>query len=305
MKSSSYIFSLLFCCTLLIPACQKEKDITCKEEIIEVKVSPSVPQVKAPNYVTPSLETSIYAFGFKDPQETEMSLIRPDSYYEGVFYYSVPADTDTLVFTNYYTRSFGYNAMFDCLSVTKDFDNDALVFERTYDLDWRCDLVAGGGCLTDTPEDGVLKVHLHRLTAFVSANLKLINPDKSELTFDEYIKSAYLAVLDQAKSVSCDAKGNVTISDIPYNNCRTSLSYSEAICIETPIFPTAQGMKGKIELHLTNHDNTETVLTKELNYPFERNKHYVLTLTVKRTDTAFGGFAIEDVVTETIDIQLN
>lgn len=288
-------------------ACQKydKQDFSEKEGMIQVKVAASVPNVKAPNYVVPSSQTGINAFGFNNPQETEMSMIRPDSYNDGVFAYSVPADTDSLVFTNYFTRSFGYNAMFDYLFVTKEFDNDALVFERSYDLDMRCDLVAGGGCLTDTPEDGVLKVHLHRLTAFVSANLKMISPDKTELSFDEYVKSAYLAVIDQAKSVSCNAKGIVAVSDIPYNNCSTSLSYSEDICIEKPIFPTAQGMNGKIELHINNYDNTETVLTKELNYAFERNKHYVLSITVKRNDTAFGGFDIEDVVTETIDIQLN
>jgi hypothetical protein len=188
----------------------------------------------------------------------------------------------------------------------KYFDTKTMTFNIKDDLIASRDLVAGGACLLDNDEEGIVKVHLNRLVGFVSATLKFVDPQKNELTFGEYVSNAYLMIKDQATYVSCDTEGNVTVSDIPSNDFLDVIKvYDGSLCIEKPIFPTAQGMKGKIELHLTNHDKTETVLVKELNYAFERNKHYVLTITVKRNDTAFGGFVIEDVVTETIDIQLN
>lgn len=305
MKSSSYIFSLLFCCTLLIPACQKEKDITCKEEIIEVKVSPSVPQVKAPTYVVPS-QTDIYVYTFNNPDETSFSGFKQSSIGEdGTYLYTLPAGTEHVMFTNLYHDSYYSNQPAD-IWLAKDFQTKTMTFNLRDELIASRDLVAGGACLLDNDEEGIVKVHLNRLVGFVSATLKFVDPQKNELTFGEYVSNAYLMIKDQATYVSCDTEGNVTVSDIPSNDFLDVIKvYDGSLCVEKPIFPTAQGMKGKIELHLTNHDKTETVLVKELNYAFERNKHYVLTITVKRNDTAFGGFVIEDVVTETIDIQLN
>lgn len=301
------IYMLIALGVLLQVSCNKpDSDIHGLDEgMMHLKVFPSVPQVKAPTYVVPS-QTDIYAYTFNDPDEKSFSGLKQGSIGDdGTYLYTVPAGTEYVMFTNLYHDSYYSNVPYD-IWLGKYFDTKTMTFNIKDDLIASRDLVAGGACLFDNDEEGIVKVHLNRLVGFVSATLKFVDPQKNELTFGEYVSNAYLMIKDQATYVSCDTEGNVTVSDIPSNDFLDVIKvYDGSLCVEKPIFPTAQGMKGKIELHLTNHDKTETVLVKELNYAFERNKHYVLTITVKRNDTAFGGFVIEDVVTETIDIQLN
>ena len=48
----------------------------------------------------------------------------------------------------------------------------------------------------------------------------------------------------------------------------------------------------------------ETVMSKDLDYPFEPNRHYTFTLVMKRNETGFI-FDIEDIIEEDINIDLN
>lgn len=76
------------------------------------------------------------------------------------------------------------------------------------------------------------------------------------------------------------------------------------ICTEMATLPTAAGKNSVIELVIGNKAGNESVHTKELGYPFDPNKHYRLTLAMRRNETGFG-FEIEDIIEESFDIDLN
>lgn len=291
---------------LILGACQKldfKADMS-KDDFINVRIAPYVPLVKSLNYFAPDTN-DVFAYGFVNQEESVVSGIKQDSIDEdGIHLYSLSAGSDSVVFSNCSLEE-NWNDQFDHLSCSKDFDTKTLTFKRSADLYSTCDLVAGGASVNDTDSDGVVKVHLHRLTAYLSATLRFVDAERNELTFTDYIQKAGLAVVNQAVSVGCDVKGNVSISERSLDNGSISYVTSQSLCSQKPMFPTSQGMNAEVKLYLKNYDGSVTVLTKELSYPFERNKHYVLTITVKRNETAFGGFMVEDIVSETIDIQLN
>ena len=76
------------------------------------------------------------------------------------------------------------------------------------------------------------------------------------------------------------------------------------ICTGMATLPTAAGKNSVIELVIGNKSGNESVHTKELTYPFDPNKHYRLTLSMRRNETGFG-FEIEDIIEESFDIDLN
>lgn len=228
-----------------------------------------------------------------------MLLISPYKIKDQIYYYTLPPHTECVLFSN---CDSGWNDYY--MTATKDFETKSLVFRRNYYFP-HDDLVVGGAYLSEVDDDGVLKVHLKRLVSFVSATLKFIDKDDNELPFSDYASSVALAVPGQAKTVTCDVDGNVTISEEVLNSYDLDYFKTAAICSDMPIFPTAYGMNGTIQLRMKHSNNTETILTKQLDYPLEMNKHYVFTITVRRNDTAFDGFVIEDIISETIDIPLN
>lgn len=306
MKKYIYISLIMFAFVCTIPACQKSdvRNHELDDARVRIKVALSAPQVKAFNYFVPDT-VNVYAFCFADPEETRVSEIAPERIdKDGTHHYSLPAGSDSVVFSNCTIYENWYDK-FDNLSCSKDFDTKTLTFNRTADLYSTCDLVAGGASLNDAGDDGIVKVHLNRLTAYLSAVLQFVDADKEELVFTDYIQKAGVAVANQAVSVSCDAKGNVSVSDTSLDTGSVSYRTSSNLCTERPMFPTAQGMNGIVKLYMKHFDGSETVLVKELDYPFERNRHYVLTITVKRSETSFGGFQVEDIVSETIDMPLN
>ena len=293
-------FIALFSCTRK----EDSMDGICVDDTKMVKVSASLPELKSPSYVELS-KSQIFVHDYVNPEEeNHYGTVQERIDADGIYYFRLPSGTDKVMFTNMWSKNYGTNYMFNYMSLTKDFDNHSLVFSRSTDLDSRCDLVAGGASLSSTPEDGIVKVHLNRLISYISANLKAVDPNKNELVLNEYISGASFCVLNQATSISCDIDGNVVISESSADAIQ-SYSKSGVLCAERPVFPTAQGMTAVIELRLKHYDNKETVLRKELDYSIERNKHYTFNVTVKCNDTAFGGFDIESIVAETIDISLN
>lgn len=293
-------FIALFSCT------RKEDgmDGICVDDTRLVAVSASLPDLKSPSYV--ELSTSqMFAHDYVNPEEASHNgIVQEKIDADGIYYFRLPSGADKVMFTNMWSRNYGSNWMFNGLTLTKDFDNHALVFSRSANLDSRCDLVAGGASLSSTPEDGIVKVHLNRLTSYITANLKVVDPNRNELVLSEYVSESSFCVLNQADFISCDINGNIAVSE-SYSDFTQSYSKSDVLCAERPVFPTAQGMTAAIELRLKHYDNTEAVLRKELDYSIERNKHYTFNVTVKRNDTAFGGFVVESIVAETIDISLN
>lgn len=284
----------------LLVGCQEfeNQGIVQEEETIEIKVAASLPEVKALDLVNMSYDY-IYAVDFNDPSEQELSYTSPYDRENSTYYYTLPSGTKSLIFTNRVTSSSG-NYYLDTI---KDFESESLVFTRNayYAYD---DLVAGGARISDVGEDGILRVHLKRLVCFVTATLKFVDKDNNVLPFSDYASSAAFVVPNQAKSVTCDIEGNVTISEEPFNSYHVEYFSNGNICTEQPMFPTAQGLNGKVEVRLKYSDNSITYLRKELDYAFEPNKHYVLSIVVRRNDTPFD-LKIESVVSETIDMPLN
>ncbi len=88
------------------------------------------------------------------------------------------------------------------------------------------------------------------------------------------------------------------------NSTVTDGQTTYSICTEMATLPTAAGKNAVIELVIGNKTGNESVHTKELSYPFDPNKHYRLTLAMRRNETGFG-FEIEDIIEESFDIDLN
>ena len=76
------------------------------------------------------------------------------------------------------------------------------------------------------------------------------------------------------------------------------------LCTGMASLPTAAGMNSRLELVVCNKSGKETVMSKDLGYPFEPNRHYTFTLVMKRNETGFI-FDIEDIIEEDINIDLN
>lgn len=283
----------------LVFGCQKygKPEIVRDEEAIEIKVAASLPEVKALDLVNLSSDY-IYAFNFNNPSEQVLSYTSPYKVDGSIYYYKLPAGTESVIFTNYSTS---WNT--DCLEASKNFDSESLVFTMNQSLAFN-DLVAGGARVSDIGEAGVLTVHLKRLVCFVTATLMFVDKDNNVLPFIDYASSAAFIVPNQAKSVACDIEGNVIISETLFDCDEVDYLTNGNICTDKSMFPTAQGQNGKIEVRLKYSDDSIICLRKELDYAFEPNKHYVLSITVRRNDTPFD-MAIESVVSETIDIQLN
>lgn len=296
MKRSIYLSLIVFC---VFVACQKseKQDFIQGEETIDLKVAASLPEVKALDLVNPSSD-NIYALSFNNPSEQEFSYTSPYDIENSIYYYTLPAGTESVIFTNLVT---GWDNYY--LYMTKDFESESLIFTRNQYYAYG-DLVVGGARISDIGEDGVLRVHLKRLVCFVTATLKFVDKDNNVLPFSDYTYSAAFVVPNQAKSVACDVAGNITISETPFDSYDVGYFANGNICTDQPMFPTAQGLKGKIEVRLKYRDDSIIYLRKDLDYAFEPNKHYVLSITVRRNDTPFD-FSIESIVSETIDMPLN
>lgn len=301
MISMRHIDILFFMVILLSAAgCRKPEfqNEFNENEMLHIKVAASVSQVKSPEYFKPAIG-DIYAYSFADPEETVVSSTKQSNIDDnGIYSFLLLPGSDSIMFANCLSSGFD-------LVASKDFTTNKLTYARSSSLPSVCDLVMGGASLSDMNDERLLSVHLNRMTAFLSASLKFVDVNKNELPITDYVQKVGLTVGNQAVSVSCNVRGDIKVSEECLENETFTYVTTQSLCSRKPMFPTAQGMNAKVGLHLKQFDNSEIVLIKELSYPFERNRHYKLTITVKRTDTAFSGFAIEDIVSETIDIQLN
>ena len=295
-----YYIYIVVMATIFAVGCQELEnlEIVKEKETIDLKVAASLPEVKALDLVNPSSDY-IYALNFNDPSEQELSYTYPYDIENSIYYYTLPAGTESVIFTNLVMT--GRDNYY--LDTIKDFESESLVFTRNHYYPYD-DLVAGAARISDIGEDGILRVHLKRLVCFVTATLKFVDKDNNVLPFKDYTSSAAFVVPNQAKSVTCDIEGNVTISETPFDSYDVEYFSNGNICTEQPMFPTAQGLNGKVEVRLKYSDDSITYLRKELDYAFEPNKHYVLSIVVRRNDTPFD-LKIESVVSETIDIPLN
>ena len=293
-----YYIYIVVMATIFAVGCQESEklEIVQEEETFDLKVAASLPEVKALDLVNPSSDY-IYAYDFNNPSEQTISYRSCYDIDNSIYYYTLPAGTENLAFTNWE----GLN--WHNFDISKDFNKKSLVFTRE-GYAYIDDLVVGGAKISDIGEDGILRVHLKRVVCFVTATLKFVDKDNNVLPFKDYTSSAAFVVPNQAKSVTCDIEGNVTISETPFNNYYVEYFSNGNICTEQPMFPTAQGLNGKVEVRLKYSDDSINYLTKDLDYAFEPNKHYVLSIVVRRNDTPFD-LKIESVVSETIDMPLN
>lgn len=97
---------------------------------------------------------------------------------------------------------------------------------------------------------------------------------------------------------------NIQLSTAIYDMTVTEGQKVYSLAEEMATLPTATGKNSRLELVIGNKSGTEMTLAKELDYPFEPNKHYTFTFVVKRNETGFG-FYIEDIIEEEINIDLN
>ncbi|MGN1211455.1 MAG: hypothetical protein ACI4TM_07195 [Candidatus Cryptobacteroides sp.] len=79
---------------------------------------------------------------------------------------------------------------------------------------------------------------------------------------------------------------------------------SYSLCTDAATLPTVTGTNSVLELTILNKSGNTTVIRKSLDFPFEENRHYKFTLVMKRNETGFT-FTVEDMIEETIDIDLN
>lgn len=88
--------------------------------------------------------------------------------------------------------------------------------------------------------------------------------------------------------------GNAAAGQTTYNLCR-----------EAATLPTVRGVESSIlELSILNKSGNTTVIRKSIDTVFEPNRHYKFTLVMKRNETGFT-FTVEDMIEESIDIDLN
>lgn len=117
-----------------------------------------------------------------------------------------------------------------------------------------------------------------------------------DMTVNMYGKHVpYLAAISGETEFSARAMASRTLDE-------NQTSYR--LADEMATLPTATGKNSRLELVIGNKSGTEMTLAKELDYPFEPNRHYTFTLVVKRNETGFG-FQIEDIIEEEINIDLN
>lgn len=199
------IFSLI---ALLISACQNEKltDPSYGDGTIEIKMKPGTDATKALVDLTAD---DIYAYIFGDAEAASTPALKQIGLADGVYSYSVPDGTETIVFSNQVSAEEFYvdKTADGGLKVTRAADNSL------YDTD----IVAGISNLNEVDENGTLSPHLYRMNSFVTADLQMKSVDGTELNLSDYMTHAYLRLPNQAGYVTFNADGTMTVSENTYS----------------------------------------------------------------------------------------
>ena len=189
--------------SLLASACQNNQIDTTPApgKTIEVKMRPVAAQTKAMVNVAAD---DIHAYTYGDPDAYNCGAFLQTGKENGVYSYSLPAGTESIIFSNQVSDSdFALGKLNEGGLTIERRDGTSL-----YDKD----IVAGAAYLEDVDAEGTLTVHLNRLNSFVTADLQMEDLDGNALNLSDYMSSAYLRLPNQAKSVSYNIDGSITVS---------------------------------------------------------------------------------------------
>ena len=82
----------------------------------------------------------------------------------------------------------------------------------------------------------------------------------------------------------------------------TAMSYR--VCNDITFFPSVNGTNASIYIFILCSNSQVYSFGKTLDYPFEANKHYKLTINVRMGRDGFS-FTLDDIITEEITVDLN
>lgn len=284
----------------VVSACQKERTSAAVPEAgqgyIDIKVVPTSPVLQSKSLVDPEKD-DIFLY-YIDRTGTCQGFVAPSFVSDGIFSYTVPDDTYSMIFTN--TRAG------DFVIVSSDDDN-ILIFSHNGPVTE--DMAIGQAWLSDLDEDGHLQVALHRPVAKITADVHILDASGNYLDIHDYVDYAVLYLSDHYSGL-CYSSGyefmySHTGSRYIFNGPQTSGAGMTVyrVCEDVSVFPAATENTG-IELVIRDQNGSLTSFSTELDYPVEANKRYSWTINIRRNDTGFG-FALEEIITEEILIDLN
>lgn len=190
-----------------LAACQNENLLTPSEngDIIEIKVKPKVMTKSLVDVTT----DNIYAYTYGDSEALACSALKQITIEDGVYSYSVPGGTESIVFSNHATS--------DDFALTKTAEGGLQVTRLADNSLYDTDIVAGAIKMSETDENGGLNPHLSRLNSFITAELRMKSIDGTELDLNNYMTYAYLRLPNQACSVIYNADGSISVSESLFN----------------------------------------------------------------------------------------
>ncbi|MBQ7812432.1 MAG: hypothetical protein IJ394_07750 [Bacteroidales bacterium] len=188
---------------LSVAACQNENLLTGSDNdgVTEIKMKPELSETKTLIDVT-SDDIYAHTYGNSDVMATE--ALRQVGIENGVYSYSVPEGTETVIFSNH--------ASSDDFAVTKTAEG-GLQFTRKADASmYDTDIVAGAASMSGIDSEGTLSPHLSRLNSFITADLYMKSIDGTDLDLSDYMTYAYLRLPNQAGNVTYNADGSISVS---------------------------------------------------------------------------------------------
>lgn len=297
MKRNKIYSAIAFLCIATSSSCSISEtgetgNIYCRK----ISVRTDTPEVKS---VTDPASDMIYLYTFGASSQTDGAQISPSEIKDGKYTYYIPENARLMVFTNLESGHISPgNEDSHYMNIRPDFSS----MEKQ-------DLVIGKALDTDLSETGELSVHLTRYAAFVTATLEFTSGTGTVLDLSEYITDATVSV----SPVCSDIKINGDYSITTYGEGSFSATGSSVsapttlytIADQCALLPSPEGTtQCKISITLNYLNGTNEILESTREYSIEANKHYKLTVKVKRRETGFD-FTIEDIIKETIDANLN
>ena len=188
---------------LSVAACQNENLLTGSDNdgVTEIKMKPELSETKTLIDLT-SDDIYAHTYGSSDVMATE--ALRQVGIENGVYSYSVPEGTETVIFSNH--------ASSDDFAVTKTAEG-GLQFTRKADASmYDTDIVAGAASMSGIDSEGTLSPHLSRLNSFITADLYMRSIDGTDLDLSDYMTYAYLRLPNQAGNVTYNADGSISVS---------------------------------------------------------------------------------------------
>lgn len=297
MKHNTIYMVIATLCIIASSSCSisetgETENIYCRK----ISVSTDTPEVKS---VTDPASDMIYLYTFGASDQTDGAQIRPSAINNGTYTYYIPENTRFMVFTNLESRH---------INIGKDGSHYMNIHPDFSSME-KQDLVIGKALDTDLSETGELSVHLTRYAAFVTASLEFTSGTGTVLDLSEYITDASVSV----SPVCSDIKINGDYSITSYGEGSFSATGSSVsapttlytVADQCALLPSPEGTaQCEIAVTLNYLNGTSEILKSTRDYAIEANKHYKLTVKVKRRETGFG-FTIEDIIKETIDANLN